>query len=110
MVLGEFDASTMEMSPSNFSQSSLARVFSISRDDHTHASWGTAYKRTAFMAGTVCGVAGLEILVILNITFQLTNTLFNKPQEKESIFSLVNAHKYIRLFILGTSKLKVHDS
>lgn len=56
---------TVTMPPSNFSQSGLARIFGIDLDDNTKASSNPAHKRTAIIAGTVCGAVGLAILVVM---------------------------------------------
>ena len=58
-------AATMTMPPSNFTQSGLARIFGIDLDESTKAPSNTAKKRTAIIAGTVCGVVGLLLLVAL---------------------------------------------
>ena len=53
------------MPPSNFSQNGLARLFGLDLDNETEAPSNTAHKRTAIIAGTVCGVVGLAIVVAL---------------------------------------------
>ncbi len=55
----------MKMPPSNFSQNGLARLFGLDLDTDTEAPSRTAHERTAIIAGTVCGVVGLAILVAL---------------------------------------------
>lgn len=56
---------TVTMPPSNFSQSGLARIFGIDLDDNTKAPSNPAHRRTAIIAGTVCGAVGLAILVAM---------------------------------------------
>ncbi|KAL9070535.1 MAG: hypothetical protein Q9161_004832 [Pseudevernia consocians] len=56
---------TAKMPPSNFSQNGLARLFGVDLDNKTEAPSNTAHKRTAIIAGTVCGVVGLAIVVAL---------------------------------------------
>ena len=53
------------MPPSNFSQNGLARLFGLDLDTDTEPSSHTAQRRTAIIAGPVCGVVGLAILVAL---------------------------------------------
>ena len=65
MVDSRAGGATMKMPPSNFSQNGLARVFGFDFDDKPEAPRNTAHKRTAIIAGTVCGVVGLAILVAL---------------------------------------------
>ena len=55
----------MKMPPSNFSQGGLAKIFGIELTDDAKAHSNTAHKKTAIIAGTVCGVVGLAILVVL---------------------------------------------
>ena len=63
----------MKMPPSNFSQRGLASIFGINLDDDTKANQDNdseahskmAHKKTAIIAGTVCGVVGLAILILL---------------------------------------------
>lgn len=54
---------TMNMPSSNFSQNGLARIFGVDPVDNTEAPSGTTHKRTAIIAGTVCSIAGLAIIV-----------------------------------------------
>ena len=56
---------TMKMPPSNFSQSGLASIFGIALDVDTKAPTTTSRKRTAIIAGTVCGGVGLIAMVVL---------------------------------------------
>lgn len=56
---------TTKMPPSNFSQNGLALIFGLNLDDNTEAPSNTAHKKTAIIAGTVCGVVGLASLVAL---------------------------------------------
>ena len=53
------------MPSSNFSQDGLARLFGFDLDDQPECPRKTAHKRTATIAGTVCGVVVLVILVAL---------------------------------------------
>lgn len=56
----------MKMPATNFSQNGLARIFGIDLDENSQAPLNTAHgKRTAIIAGTVCSVVGLAILVAL---------------------------------------------
>ena len=56
---------TMKIPLSNFSQSSLASIFGIDLDVDTQAPSIASRKRTAIIAGTVCGGVGLVALVVL---------------------------------------------
>ena len=72
---------TVKMPPSNFSQRGLASIFGINLDDDTKvnpnndtkANQGnvakapsrTTHNKTTIIAGTVCGIVGLAILVLL---------------------------------------------
>lgn len=56
---------TLRMPPSNFSQNGLARLFGFDLDENIQAPSNPAHRRTAIIAGTVCGVAGLAILAAL---------------------------------------------
>ena len=56
---------TMKMPPSSFSQRGLASMFGIELDDDTNDSPIAARKRTAVVAGTVCGIVGLAAFVVL---------------------------------------------
>ena len=49
----------------NFSQSGLARIFGIELDDDANAAPVPDRKRTAIIAGTVCGVVVLAALLAL---------------------------------------------
>lgn len=61
------------MPPSNFSQRGLASIFGINLDDDTNSNQDhdnkahskTPQNKTAIIAGTVCGVVGLAILILL---------------------------------------------
>ena len=56
---------TMKMPPSSFSQRGLASMFGIELDDDTNSPPIAARKRTGIVAGTVCGIVGLAVLVLL---------------------------------------------
>ena len=73
MNCSRMGGATVKMPPSNFSQRGLASIFGINLDDGTMANQGngtkapsnTAHNKTAIIAGTVCGVVGLAILILL---------------------------------------------
>ena len=65
MDYSQTGGATMKMPPSNFSQSGLASIFGIDLDVDTKAPTTTSRKKTAIIAGTVCGVVGLAALVVL---------------------------------------------
>ena len=56
---------TMKMPSFNFSQNGLARIFGIDAVDDTEAPSSTTHKKTAIIAGTVCSIVGLAIIVAL---------------------------------------------
>ena len=53
----------MKMPPANFSQNGLASIFGIRIDDDTKPPTEKAHKRTAIIAGTICGTVVLAVLV-----------------------------------------------
>ena len=67
MDYSRMGGATMKMPPSNFSQRGLARIFGIDLDAGTKAPSMSSRKRTAFIAGTVCGGVFLVALVALGV-------------------------------------------
>lgn len=55
----------MKMPQSNFSQSGLASIFGIDLEVDAKAPTTKSRKRTAILAGTVCGIVGLAVFVVL---------------------------------------------
>ena len=84
----------MKMPPSNFSQNGLARLFGLDLDTDTEAPSHTAHKRTAIIAGTVCGVVGLAILVALGgygtWRWRKSHTYQEKPVYEKDVYSDVH--------------------
>ncbi|CAD6584293.1 MAG: hypothetical protein ASARMPRED_001726 [Alectoria sarmentosa] len=56
---------TMKMPSSNFSQNGLARIFGVDPTDDTEAPSTTVHRKIAIIAGTVCSVVGLAIIIAL---------------------------------------------
>ena len=54
---------TMRMPAANFSQNGLASIFGIRIDDDTKPPTNEAHKRTAIIAGTICGIVVVAVLV-----------------------------------------------
>lgn len=65
MYYSRIGGATLKMPPSNFSQTGLARLFGFDLDENIQAPSNPAHRRTVIIAGTVCGVVGLAILVAL---------------------------------------------
>ena len=53
----------MNMPAANFSQNGLASIFGVKMDDDIQAPADNAHKRTAIIAGTICGIVVLAVLV-----------------------------------------------
>ena len=56
---------TMKMPSSNFSQNGLARIFGVDPTDDIEAPSTTVHRKIAIIAGTVCSVVGLAIIIAL---------------------------------------------
>lgn len=80
----------MKMPQFNFTQSGLAQIFGIDLDDNTKAPFNTANKRTAIIAGTICGAVGLAIFVALGVyaawKWRKTHRAVEEPVHEKSVY------------------------
>ena len=102
----------MKMPAANFSQNGLASIFGIRIDDDTKLPTDKAHKRTAIIAGTICGIVFLAVLVGLGwYVAQKKKSIADEPcYEKDGH---TNVHhevvEPVELQAAALGELPVHD-
>ena len=79
----------MTMPPSNFTQSGLAHIFGIDLNESAKAPSNTARKRTAIIAGTICGVVGLVLVALGGYTvrkWRKKHTPVDEPVYEKDVY------------------------
>lgn len=94
---------------SNFSDDGLARIFGVDLDA-TRAPAHTAHKRNAIIAGTVCGVVGLALLVALAAyaawNWRKTHTHPEEPMHEKDVYPDVHEEEIVERFELQSDSMR----